>query len=122
MSYVEVALRGASGTTGTLRGFLPRSLGQRGSGGVWRPAEVVLALGNRRRRAVGPNPCLWRVPGLRNRPRWERGSGVFPCCPSGGRDRGSVRLVEDAGYGRSYPVALADGGILRTHKTAADGP
>ena len=30
---VEVALRGASGATGALRGFLPGSPGQRGSGG-----------------------------------------------------------------------------------------
>src|SRR5215216_5080678 len=31
-------------------------------------------------------------------------------------------LVEGAGYGRSYPVALSDGGILRSHKSFSYGP
>jgi hypothetical protein len=31
-------------------------------------------------------------------------------------------LVEGAGCGRSYPVALSDGGIFRSHEGSADGP
>ena len=59
-----------SGTSGALRGFLPRSPGQRGTGGVRRLAEVGLALVNRRRRALGPNPSLWRIPDQRSLARW----------------------------------------------------
>src|SRR5215207_8360632 len=121
MTYVEVALRGASGLTGPLCGFVPCSPGERSPGDVWRPAEVGLALGNRRRWAAGPNPGLWRLPGLRSLPRWECGRALFPRCPGGGRDLGSVWLVEGAGYGRSHPVTLSDGGLLRSHETAADG-
>jgi hypothetical protein len=61
-----VALAGASGTTGTLCGFLSRSLRQGGSGDVRRPAEVGLALVDRRRRTHGRHPSLWRVPGYRS--------------------------------------------------------
>src|SRR5829696_6546660 len=121
-NHVEVALRSASGATSPLRGFVPRSLRQRGPRDVWRPVEVGLALVNRRRRAVGPNPSVWRIPDLRSLPCWERGSGVYPRCPSSGGILGSVWLVEGAGYGRSYTVALSDGGILRNHKTATNGP
>src|SRR5918994_566420 len=56
------------------------------------------ALGNRRRWAAGPNPGLWRLPGLRSLPRWECGRALFPRCPSDGRDLGSVWLVEGAGH------------------------
>src|SRR5215203_3282708 len=119
---VEVALRGASGAAGPLRGFVPGSLRPRRPGDVRRPAEVGLALGDRRRRALGPNTSLRRIPGLRSLARRGCGSGVFPRGLGGGRDLGSVRLVESAGDGRSYPLALADGGILRGHETAAYGP
>ena len=40
---VEVALRSASGFAGALCAFVPRSSGQRGSEGVWRPVKMGLS-------------------------------------------------------------------------------
>src|SRR5215212_8239721 len=117
-----MALRGASGITGPLRGFVPRSPGQRGPGDVWRPVAVGLALERWRHWTAGPGYSVFRFPALRILPRRDRGRGVFPRGPRSGRNLGSVRLVEGAGCGRSHPVALADGGLLRAHETAADGP
>ncbi len=84
--------------------------------------QVGLAPGDWRRRALGPNPGLRRLPALRDLPRRERGSGVFPRCPGGGGDLGFVWLVEGAGHGRGYPLATPRGGILRSHKGATHGP
>src|SRR5215212_877496 len=118
---VEVALRSASGFAGALCGFVPRSSGQRGSEGVWWPVEMGLALERWRQWTVGPGHGVFRLPALGFLPRCDCGSAVFPRGPWGGRHLDSVQLVEGAGCGRSHPVALADGGILRAHKTAADG-
>src|SRR3712207_7016897 len=73
------------------------------------------------RSTLFPYTTLFRS-GLRDLPRWECGSGIFPRGYGSGGTLGSVRLVEGAGYRRSYPVALSDGGILRSHETASDGP
>ena len=83
---------------------------------------VGVALERWRQWAVGPSHGVFRLPSLRVLPSCERGSAVFPGSSGSGRDLGSVQLVEGAGCGRSYPVALTDGRILRAHKTAADGP
>src|SRR5215203_6749486 len=107
---VEVALRSASGFAGALCGFVPRSFGQRGPEGVWRPIEMGLALERWRQWTVGPSHGVFRLPALWILPGCDRGSAVFPCGPGCGRDLDSAQLVEDAGCGGSYPVALADGG------------
>jgi hypothetical protein len=117
-----MALRGASGITGPLCGFVPRSPRQRGSRDVWRSVEVGLAVVNRRRRTLWPNHALWRIPDLRSLARWGRSIDVYPRGAGSDGVVGSLWLVEGAGYGRSHPLAIADGGILRSHETAADGP
>ena len=79
---VEVALRSASGFAGALCGFVPRSSGQRGSEGVWRPAEMGLALERWRQWTVGPGHGVFRLPALGFLPRCHCGSAVFsrgPC-------------------------------------------
>jgi hypothetical protein len=122
MICVEVALGGASGAIGALRGFLPRSFGQRGPGGVRRPVGVGLALGNRRRRALRANPGLWGIPALRNPPRWDRSIDVYPRGAGSDGVVGTVGLVEGASNRQSHPFAHSDGGILRSHQAGADGP
>src|SRR5215207_405873 len=117
-----MALRGASGSTSPLRAFLPRSPRHRGSEDVWRSVAVGLALVNRRRWAVGPNPRLWGIPDLRSLARWGRSIDVYPRGAVSDGVVGSLWLVEGAGYGGSGPVAPAYGGLLRSHETAADGP
>jgi hypothetical protein len=117
-----VALGGTSGTTGTLRGFLSRSLRQEGSGDVRRPAEVDLALANRRRRTLGTHPSLWPVPAYRSLARWGCCLAVRPCGASDGGVVGSLWLMEGYGCRRSHPLAPANGGLLLSDEAAADGP
>src|SRR5918994_2260105 len=118
----EVALGGASGATSPLRGFLPRSPGQGGPERVRRPIAVGLALVNRRRRALWPNPGLWGIPDRRSLARWGRSFDVYPRGAGSDGMVGSVWLVEGAGYGRRYPLAPPHGGLLRSHKGATDDP
>src|SRR5215208_222903 len=80
---VEVALCSASSATGPLRGFLHHSPGQRSQENLWRPVEVGLAVGNRRRRAIGPNHNFWFSSGW-ILPRCDHGRGVYPCSPGSG--------------------------------------
>src|SRR5829696_238189 len=61
----EMALSGASGITGALRGFVSRPPGQWSSEGVRWAVEVGLALVDQRRWDLGSDPCLWRIPHLR---------------------------------------------------------
>src|SRR5215207_949725 len=120
MIYVEVALRGAPGATGALRGFVPRPPRPRGPGDVRRPAKVGLALVDRRRRNLGPDPGLRRIPDLRGLARRRRSSAVYPRGAGGDGVVGTAWLVVGTGYGRSYPLARLDGGLLRSHESAAD--
>src|SRR5215207_6722501 len=117
-----MALRGASGSTSPLRGFVPRSPRNRGSEDVWRSVAVGLALVDRRRRAVGPNLGLWRIPDLRSLARWDRSIDVYPRGAGSDGVVGSLCLVEGARYRRSYPVASRHGRLLRSHETVADCP
>src|SRR3712207_7120929 len=115
-------LRGAPDTTGALRGFVPRSLGQRGSGGVRWSVRVGLALVDRRWWALGPNPSLWRIPGLRSLARRDRGADVYPRGAGGDGMVGSVRLVEGTGRGRGHRLALSNGRPLPGHEGPARAP
>src|SRR5215207_11480083 len=115
MTYVEVALRGAPGATGALRGFVPRTPRPRGPGDVRRPAKVGLALVDRRRRNLGPDPGFRPVPDLRGLAGWGCGTDVHPRSAGGDGVVGTVRLVQGAGRGGSYPLASVDGGFLRSH-------
>src|SRR5918994_3438783 len=101
----EMALCGASGITGALRGFVSRPPRQWGSEGVRRAVEVGLALVDRRRWALGPNPSLRRIPHLRCLAGWGRSTDVYPRSAGSDGVVGSFWLVEGAGYGRSYPLA-----------------
>src|SRR5918995_4678724 len=107
-----MAVRSASGATGSLRGFLPRSPGQTGSERVWRLAEVGLALVNRRQRTLGPSHRLWRIPNLWCLSRWSRSTDLYPRGVGSGRVVGSVWLVEGSDYGRRYFVAPTHGAFL----------
>src|SRR5215211_4593071 len=118
----EMALRGASGITGALRGFVSRPTGQWGSEAVRRAVEVGLALVNRGRWALGPEPGLWRIPDRWRLARRGRNTFVYPRCAGSDGVVGSIWLVEGASCGRSCPLAPPHGGLLRSHETAADGP
>src|SRR5215204_966739 len=117
-----MALRGASGATGPLRGFLPRPPRQRGPGDVWGPAQMGMALVNRRQRTLGPNPRLWRIPDRRGLASRNRSTDVYPRRAGSDGVVGTVRLVEGASHGRSYPFATPHGGLLRSHEASANGP
>ena len=110
-----MARRGATGATGTLRGLVANSLGQRSPSDVRGAAKVGLALVDRRQRSPGPNPGLRRIPDLRDLARRGRGTGVHPRGAGGDGLVGSFWLVEGLGYGRSYPLVPAYGGLLRSH-------
>jgi hypothetical protein len=105
----KVALRSASDVTGALRGFVHRSPGQRGSGDLWRPVEVVLALGNRRQRAQEGEKVLGRDRGTHQR-AWTR-------LRAGSASRSRRRRDGQVGWmGRPGPQPQAD--IPNTGSTA----
>ena len=117
-----MARRGATGATGALRSLVPSSLGQRSPSDFRRPAKVGLTLVDRRQRTLGPNPGVRRIPDHRDLARRERGTGVHPSGAGGDGMGGTVWVVEGIGYGRSYPLVPAYGGLLRSHESAADSP
>jgi hypothetical protein len=78
-----------------------------GPGGVWRPAEVGLALGNRRRWAPGSNPGLRRIPDLRSLPSWGRSIDVLPC------GAGSDGVVGSSSVSGSGPGGIMPMPMLR---------
>jgi hypothetical protein len=79
--------------------------------------------------SIGDGGLLGRIPAsgeypisVRSLARWGRSIDVYPRGAGSGGVVGSVWVVEGFGYGRSYPLAPAHGGLLRSDKGAADGP
>lgn len=114
--------RGASGVTSPLCGLILCSSRQRGPSRVWGPVEMGLAVERWRQWPIGAGDGSLRYPAFRNHPRGNRRDALFPCRPGSGGALGSPRLVADTSRGRSHPVAVTDGRVLRRHETLADGP
>jgi hypothetical protein len=64
----------------------------------------------------------WRIPDRRGLASRNRSTGVYPRRAGSDGVVGTVRLVEGASHGRSYPFATPHGGLLRSHEAGANGP